>query len=117
MVAKLNLDRRYLKLLLDLFEKHLNDQPVEVLAYGSRLTNNFHSGSDLDLVLRNPQDRCQPVKHLRHLIEDIRDSNIPILVDILDWARIPVEFHTEIERQHVVIWQSTAPTVQSSPQK
>lgn len=116
MPATLHLDQRYLRLLVDLFEKHLCDQPVEVLAYGSRLTDNFHSGSDLDLVVRNYHDRRQPGKNLLNLIEDIRDSNIPILIDILDWARIPAEFHTVIDRQHVVIWQSVAPTSQASSQ-
>ena len=104
MPAALQLDPRYLSMLCSIFDDHLKDQSVEVLAYGSRLTTNFHSGSDLDLVIRDTSDRSRPVKHLFALIEDIRESNVPILVDILDWARIPAEFHSQIERQHVVIW-------------
>jgi len=104
MSVALQLDPRYLAILCQIFDNHLKDQSVEVLAYGSRLTANFHSGSDLDLVIRNTKDRSLSVKHIFDLIEDIRESDIPILVDVLDWARIPDEFHTQIERQHVVIW-------------
>ncbi|MBM4253117.1 MAG: nucleotidyltransferase domain-containing protein [Deltaproteobacteria bacterium] len=104
MPAALQLDPRYLAMLRLIFDKYLKDQSVEVLAYGSRLTANFHSGSDLDLVIRNTKDRSLPVKHMFDLLEDIRESNVPILVDVLDWARIPDEFHTQIERQHLVIW-------------
>ena len=104
MPVALQLDPRYLAMLRAIFDRHLKDQAVEVLAYGSRLTANFHSGSDLDLVIRNTKDRSLPVKRMFDLLEDIRESNVPILVDVLDWARIPDEFHTQIERQHLVIW-------------
>ena len=104
MTGALQLDPRYLAMLRAIFDQHLKDQSVEVLAYGSRLTSNCHSGSDLDLVIRNTKDRSQPVKRMFSLLEDIRESDVPILVDILDWARIPSEFQNEIDRQHVVIW-------------
>jgi hypothetical protein len=32
------------------------------------------------------------------------ESNLPILVDILDWARIPDSFREEIERVGVVVF-------------
>ena len=31
----------------------------------------------------------------------VNDSNIPILVDARDWARLPKSFHTEIEKYFV----------------
>ena len=37
------------------------------------------------------------------LKEAFIESNLPIRVDIMDWARIPESFHREIERAHVVI--------------
>jgi uncharacterized protein len=104
MPVVLQLDPRYLGILRSIFDLILKDQNFEVLAYGSRLGNNFHSGSDLDLVIRNTKDPSQPVKNIYKLLELISDSNIPILVDVLDWARIPPEFHAEINKRHVVIW-------------
>jgi len=40
---------------------------------------------------------------LYDLKEAFIESNLPIRVDIMDWARIPVSFHREIERAHVVV--------------
>ena len=40
---------------------------------------------------------------LYDLKEAFSESNLPIRVDIMDWARIPVSFHREIERAHVVV--------------
>ncbi len=41
-----------------------------------------------------------------HNLDEVRDafseSNLPILVDILDWAGIPDSFREEIERAGVV---------------
>ncbi len=104
MPVVLQLDPRYLGILRSIFDQILKDQNVEVLAYGSRIGSNYHSGSDLDLVIRSTVDRLQPVKNIFALLELISDSNIPILVDVLDWARIPPEFHAEIDKRHVKIW-------------
>ena len=59
--------------------------------------------SDLDLVLRNPQNLLEEADALSDLKEAFTESNLPIRVDIMDWARIPVSFHREIEREHVVV--------------
>ena len=38
------------------------------------------------------------------LIEALEESNVPIIVQAHDWARLPESFHREIERQsHVVL--------------
>ena len=31
------------------------------------------------------------------------ESNLPIRVDVVDWARIPASFHREIEQAYVVV--------------
>lgn len=102
-MATLDLPGRYRRQLIPLFEKHIPD--AVVWAYGSRVTGRSHAASDLDLVVRNPSDLSQsrmwPVIELR---EAIRESNLPILVDVLDWAAIPQSFRDEIERIHVVMY-------------
>ena len=35
----------------------------------------------------------------------LRESRIPFFVEAQDWARIPEEFHREIERDYVVLRQ------------
>lgn len=76
---------------------------AEVWAYGSRVTGSDHAASDLDLVLRNPQNLHEESGALNGLKEAFIESNLPIRVDVMDWARIPASFHREIERTHVVV--------------
>jgi predicted nucleotidyltransferase len=77
---------------------------AEVWAYGSRIRGEAHDGSDLDLVVRNPGDLSRPQNELWELREAFSESEIPILVDVFDWARIPEEFRREIARAHVPVW-------------
>ena len=99
-------------ILLDLPQKYLAQVKTqlrthvphaEVWAYGSRVTGSGHEASDLDLVLRNPKNLLEETGALSDLKEAFTESNLPIRVDIMDWARIPASFHREIERAHVVV--------------
>jgi predicted nucleotidyltransferase len=76
---------------------------AEVWAYGSRVDGRAHPGSDLDLVVRDPEDLSRLQEGLDALKAAFSESNLPFLVDVLDWARIPDSFRREIERAHVVI--------------
>ena len=76
---------------------------AEVWAYGSRITDMAHEGSDLDLVLRNPSDLSQAVDGLAALKEAVQESSLPMLIDIHLWAHLPSSFHTEIEKSYVVL--------------
>jgi predicted nucleotidyltransferase len=90
--------------LLQIFETIT--EPVEVFAYGSRVTGNAHAGSDLDLVIRR-YDK-QPVSSSIYsiLIEKIKDSNIPILVELRDWALLPENFHRQIEKHCELLYDN-----------
>lgn len=79
-------------------------QETEVIAYGSRVTGTGHEGSDLDLIARNPYNPLVPITNLGEVRDVFSESNLPILVDIQDWARIPDSFREEIERTGVVIF-------------
>ena len=100
----LDLRPEWLEILRQLLAVHLPD--AEVWAYGSRVQGTCHQGSDLDLVARNPSDLSQPQPDLSILREAITESSIPILVEILDWARIPETFRREIVRGGTVPVQS-----------
>ncbi len=84
-----------------ILQEHLPE--VEVWAYGSRVNGRSHDGSDLDLVLRGPGLEKLPIGCLMDFEEAVRESNIPFLVEARDWARLPEEFHREIERDHRVL--------------
>ena len=99
--GNLHLSARHRACIEALLHKHLPG--VEVWAYGSRVDGRSHDGSDLDLVLRGPCLRKIEGSRLADLMNALRDSTIPFLVEMHDWARLPDGFHLEIERRHVVL--------------
>ena len=90
----LDLPQKYLQQVQALLHEHVPD--AEVWAYGSRVSGGGHEASDLDLVLRNPADLRAESRALFDLKEAFVESNLPIRVDVMDWARIPESFHREI---------------------
>ena len=100
-MSSLDLRPEWLEIIRHILAAHLPE--AEVIAYGSRVTGTGHEGSDLDLVVRNRHDSLMPVGNLGKVREAFSESKLPILVDILDWARIPDSFREEIERVGVVV--------------
>lgn len=98
---RLDMHRRHLALLRELLQLHLPQ--AEAWAYGSRVNGTGHEASDLDLVIRQPADPKQETPQLPAIREALVESNLPIRVDVVDWARIPDTFHREIERAYVVV--------------
>lgn len=80
--------------------------PIEVWAYGSRVSGGAHSGSDLDLVIRSADLTPLPPAIFNEVYWKIKDSNIPILVDLFDWSRLNETFHKNIEHQYEVLFSS-----------
>jgi predicted nucleotidyltransferase len=100
MTSKLNLPERYQLILFKLLREHVPH--AEVLAYGSRAGGQSHDTSDLDLVLRDPSDSSKAhFDELFSLKSALQESDLPILVDVLDWAAIPQSFRNEIEQHHI----------------
>ncbi|MCX6148464.1 MAG: nucleotidyltransferase domain-containing protein [Candidatus Kapabacteria bacterium] len=78
----------------------------EVWAYGSRVKGTAHSGSDLDLVIRGKDLQLIPFDIYSEIVETIRESNIPIIVELRDWARLPESFHKQIEKQYEILFSN-----------
>ena len=74
-----------------------------VMAYGSRVKGCSHEGSDLDLVIRNPINPELPTPESTDLKQSLTESDLPRLVDVMDWAYLPVSFRDEIDRLNVVL--------------
>lgn len=100
-LERLEIQPRHLALVHQLLHRHLPH--AEIWAFGSRVNGNSHETSDLDLVVRQPPDPKQETAHLREMRDALVESNLPIRVDLVDWARIPLEFQQEIERAYVVL--------------
>ena len=91
-----------LTLLQTLLARHLPPD-VAVWAYGSRVNGDAHEASDLDLVLRTPELEELPAAVLARFREALTDSNLPIFVDVHDWARLPASFHPRILARYEVV--------------
>lgn len=69
----------------------------------SRINGEAHDASDLDLVLRSADLSQIPFEPLDDFLEAVRESNIPILVEARDWARLPESFHREVLKKYYVL--------------
>lgn len=88
--------------------------PVEVWAYGSRVNGSAHEGSDLDLVIRSYNSASIPLPVITLLKEKIQRSNIPILVDLFDWTKLPERFQQNILEKHEVLYSNIVASVNES---
>ncbi|MBI5191517.1 MAG: nucleotidyltransferase domain-containing protein [Nitrospirae bacterium] len=87
---------------------------VEVWAFGSRVTGKSEKFSDLDLALAGP-DAVDP-----RLVESLKDafseSDLPILVDVVDVNSVSPAFRRVIQRGYEVIYTPNLLAVTPSPQ-
>ena len=97
----LDLPDKYLRAVRQILARHLPD--AEVWAYGSRVAGGAREASDLDLVARNPVDLSSPLLRLSAARAAFGESDLPIRVDISDWARLPESFRREIEKTYLIV--------------
>lgn len=72
-----------------------------IWAYGSRVDGTAHEGSDLDLAVK---DFGQEDVYLFELKEKLKESNVPFLVDIFEFDKLPPNFQKEIEKNYIVFY-------------
>lgn len=91
-------------ILLDILDR-LVPAGLEVWAFGSRARWTARETSDLDLVLRNPAQLETRLEAgiLDDLKEAFEESDLPFMVDLLDWATVSEKFRKVIEREYVVV--------------
>ena len=83
------------ELIVSLAQKTLN-HPSRVWAYGSCVSGEAHDTSDLDLVIVSNDGKKVDIGEFINFKEALQNSNIPILMQVLDWNRIPESFHANI---------------------
>lgn len=98
---RLFLKPEYLKILFDIFADYCPE--AEIWAYGSRIKDEAHEGSDLDLVVRSFNNKEKDLYTLKELVNE---SNIPIITDIHEYDYLPVSFQNEIKKDYLVIWKN-----------
>ncbi len=98
-IEQLHIEPRHLEMLREVFRAYCPH--AEIWAYGSRLTDNYHSGSDIDMTVRSFGEMGKSIAELRRRLND---SNVPILMDISEYERLPEYFREEIDRAYVRIF-------------
>ena len=98
-LSGLDLPQRHRQTLQALLNQHTPQ--AQVWAYGSRVNSKAHEGSDLDLVLRDPHKPSQDVPGWLALKDALQASDLPVLVDVHLWSRLPQAFHAAIEAAYV----------------
>ncbi len=96
---RLFIEPEYLNMLIDIFNKYC--PKAEIWAYGSRIKGEAHSGSDLDLVIKDFGDENLYLFELKELLSQ---SNIPFIVDIHEFNKLPNSFQDEIKKDYIVIF-------------
>lgn len=97
-MSKLYINPKYLEMLKDIIASYCPN--AEIWAYGSRIKGDAHSGSDLDLVVKNFNSKDANIYELRELLTQ---SDIPFLVDIHEFDKLPESFKQEILNNYIVI--------------
>ena len=69
---------------------------AEVWTYGNHLPGKAHPGSDLDLIVRTLGALLRPCLAVEARRTALRESDIPIFVDVHDWALLPEASQKEI---------------------
>jgi len=97
----LDLKPEHLQILREILQAVVPD--CDVWVYGSRVHGHCHDASDLDLVVYQSNAPDQSLETLIELQDALVESPLPMLVQVMDWARIPASFKEEIRRGYVVI--------------
>lgn len=98
-MTRLNVKPEYLTMLLDILKNYCPQ--AEIWAYGSRVNGGSHDGSDLDLTVKDFGSENVNLAKLKTLISE---SNIPFLVDINEYDKLPESFRNEIMNNYVKIF-------------
>ena len=77
-------------------------EKIHIWAYGSRVNGDAHDTSDLDLVIKTVDNTKLNISEFLTFKENLRESNIPIIVQVMDWHRISDTFHKQILKKYSV---------------
>lgn len=84
----IDLKLHHRSMLTALAQKHLV-KGTELRAYGSRVKGTALDSSDLDLMMFTPKGK---INDLFEFQQALRESNLPIFVQVFDWQYIPPSF-------------------------
>lgn len=97
----IDLDEKNLQIVKEILHKLAPD--CKVIVFGSRVTGTSEKFSDLDLVL--DCSTSMDWRRLESLKDAFSESDLPIMVDVLDWQTISESFRERILMHYEVLQQ------------
>ena len=95
----INLKPKHLQIIKDIFTYYL--PKAEIRVFGSRLTENYQTYSDLDLAVVASEKLTRKTKaHIKYALEE---SDLPFRIDLLDWHTLSDNFKKIIEKKYHVL--------------
>ena len=95
----IDLNPRYWEIVRDILARHVPQ--YEVWAFGSRAKRTAKEYSDLDLAIIT--DQPMGLSLSAAISDDFVESDLPIKVDVIDWATTNETFRRIIESDKVVV--------------
>jgi predicted nucleotidyltransferase len=95
----IDIEEKYLARIRQILSEQTPD--CEVRAFGSRIQGNPDRYSDLDLVLIG--DEKLNWRRIEALKDAFAASDLPIIVDVIDWHAISDDFRAVIEKKYEII--------------
>lgn len=74
-------------------KKHLTDSRYKAFIFGSRVQDGHRKFSDLDIGIMGPSQ--VPASTLVQIQNDLSDSDIPYLTDVVDFSDVSDSFKTK----------------------
>ncbi|MHA1540907.1 MAG: nucleotidyltransferase domain-containing protein [Alphaproteobacteria bacterium] len=96
LVAEISVETRHLKILNEIFSKHFFGK--EIWAFGSRIKGTSTKISDLDCVVFNASE-----EQICNAKEAFEESDIPFVLQILSWEKIPENFKKNIKEKYYIL--------------
>ena len=100
----LDVEAHNLVIIRQILQKFVPD--CEVRAFGSRINGTAKPYSDLDLAIVGKEKIKRRTKTL--LRDEFAESNLPFIVEVLDYNAISKEFQAVIDKQYEVLQQKSA---------
>jgi uncharacterized protein len=94
----IDLDPAHINRIQEILGRHVPE--FEIRAFGSRVSGTAKKYSDLDLAIIT--DSPLSLQKLMLLKEELTESDLPIKVDVLDWASLSPSFRRLIEEKYEV---------------
>lgn len=97
MKLDIQLDAEDLALITSIIRHHMSN--VKIWMFGSRIKGTATKNSDCDIALI--ADNKIPLEKMSLLKESFENSDLSMIIDIIDWNRISQTFQAHIKKNHI----------------